>query len=359
MKSKIIILVLLAQVFLSCSKNTNIEEGNDWLIKRAEKNLDLVLSKKKTFVINLDSIKNKIILSDSLINYNIEITKNTKFIANPTDILAFNDTLLVLDSNLNTLFICNKDGKIIQTKFRSGRGPGELNKPACITKNKNYFAIYDNNNNRIQFFDRKFKYLKSVNYAILPLGNNICLTENYLFLNSEHGVLPKRIKTYSLEKLDIREIAFIDTISNINDFIKNAIFFYDYRLCAKDKNGLVASLSFLPFSFVFNDIGNLEYTIRFIGEKVEMLKDTRDIGIKEKNRLYIRNFCNSVIYFKEKILFSFGDLLVVVDSKNPQKYSVIKLSKKIDGNLTYHDHNLYLASLQNSQIYKLKLPSDL
>lgn len=67
-------------------------------------------------------------------------------------------------SNRKAHFILKFDpsGHFLQKIGRKGQGPGELVEPGRIMTGKDFLAVYDRMNRRIQFFDQKGNYVKSI-----------------------------------------------------------------------------------------------------------------------------------------------------------------------------------------------------
>ncbi|MCK4646578.1 MAG: 6-bladed beta-propeller [Candidatus Aminicenantes bacterium] len=67
-------------------------------------------------------------------------------------------------SNRKAHFILKFDpsGHFLQKIGRKGQGPGELMEPGRIMTGKDFLAVYDRMNRRIQFFDQKGNYVKSI-----------------------------------------------------------------------------------------------------------------------------------------------------------------------------------------------------
>ena len=67
-------------------------------------------------------------------------------------------------SNRKAHFILKFDpsGHFLQKIGRKGQGPGELMEPGRIMTGKDFLAVHDRMNRRIQFFDQKGNYVKSI-----------------------------------------------------------------------------------------------------------------------------------------------------------------------------------------------------
>jgi hypothetical protein len=230
------------------------------------------------------------------------------YLAYTKSIIAHRDSLFIADCNQNTIFIANYDGKIIKSIGREGRGPGEFKYLQYMAENKNYFFAYDVGNQRVQIFNKKFKYLKSLPAQFTPSGRGIAANKDYLILN-EKGAVPFDITSYSLKGLSLKKSNFIDKNFAFNVDLQRANFTYGMQIDASSENYTAAAVSMHPYIFIFDKNGNALYSIKYEGKRINEMKRKNipghfvmsALGIKIiKNKLFVLTPGKMFIYDLER-----------------------------------------------------------
>ena len=223
------------------------------------------------YQINLDEVPVDTLIPVKIISIS-DIKGNSKhFIGSAIDILAIKDTVLILDYQQSCIIISDTKGKIIGTIGRRGAGPVEFNQPFFLSGNDKYYMVYDLANGRIQFLNKKFKYVKSLPMQYFPMAGNAEVSSNYLFLNTPGSAYPHSIETYEIRDLSFKKSNLISKSFNYSIDLKNANNLYDMRFCVLGDNQIFAIGGNLPFAFCFDEDGKMLYALKFSGKVVSQL----------------------------------------------------------------------------------------
>lgn len=81
--------------------------------------------------------------------------------SNPSRI-AFNskNELFVTDTRAHNIKIFNTQGEFLKAFGQKGKGPGDLNRPSCITFNGKYMIVWELGNYRFSLFDENGRFLR-------------------------------------------------------------------------------------------------------------------------------------------------------------------------------------------------------
>ena len=342
-------------LFIVACKEKDYSGDNSWLINRGENSLKPIINKSKMVEVDLDSITYDTLSVEKVINGDNEKNPDKKlFISSANDILISNDSLLILDFRQNCIIVSDFNGELKDKIGRFGRGPGEYNSPYCFAMNNKYYFVYDNNNARIQILDRKFKYVKSINYGILPLSMNISASDQYLFVNSPHGIKPKSIETYQLDNMNFQKVGFVDKACSINDYVPEFSGFFDFRFAATPNNSFAAGASNLPFIFLFDEKGKSKISIKFSGSSVNKLKQIQNNS--NNKRLLVRSFLNDLICWDNYFIALIRNKYILAfDIKTMRLNKSFVLKQSVAGEIAYSNPNLFISDIFDAKIYKYSL----
>lgn len=107
-----------------------------------------------------------------------DLPENINFI-NPSRI-AFNskNELFVTDTRANNIKVFDADGKFLKIIGQEGKGPGDLNRPSCITFNRKYIIVWELGNYRFSLFNEDGEFIRhfkpehpAVVWKLKSLGN--------------------------------------------------------------------------------------------------------------------------------------------------------------------------------------------
>ncbi len=107
-------------------------------------------SRQSDFVIKMDSedYKCSVIESDS--------------VKSPSGILVLDDKIYIVDQEMNSVLILDKQGNLLEKFGETGNGESQFLSPRQICSWKDNFFVLDSGNNRVEVFDEKFAYINSV-----------------------------------------------------------------------------------------------------------------------------------------------------------------------------------------------------
>ena len=71
------------------------------------------------------------------------------------------ENIYISNSRAHNLFKFDSSGKFLARFGRKGQGPGELDGPFRIMVTEDYIIVHENGNRRVQFLDKKGRYVKS------------------------------------------------------------------------------------------------------------------------------------------------------------------------------------------------------
>jgi hypothetical protein len=107
-----------------------------------------------------------------------DLPENIEFV-NPSRI-AFNskNELFVTDTRANNIKVFDADGKFLKIIGQEGKGPGDLNRPSCITFNRKYIIVWELGNYRFSLFNEDGEFIRhfkpkhpAVVWKLKSLGN--------------------------------------------------------------------------------------------------------------------------------------------------------------------------------------------
>ena len=348
---KSVVLFLHCFCGVVCAQTTS---DNSALIERGHKAVAPLLVNKKVIEIDLDNLKPKFVKPDLIFGYepNGNFT-NKQYFSNCRDLLAFKDTLLILDDDQNCFFISDFNGNIKRKIGRDGKGPGEYNRPACIDRNDDYYIIHDQGNARVQILDRLFNYKKSFFFDYLPLSSNLAVSSSFIISNSMDYSSQNKPMTYKLNNLDLSKTDFLEKQFIIKDFIKETLLFYDFMFAADNKNRIVAALSNLPYLFVFDGKGKLIYVIKMKGKRVNELKKIQKGSHKGTRKIFARDVLvsgNIVYYYTNRLLLIFD-----LDSGLLKKSYSLVGEKELSGPIALTNSYLFVNDKWAGSVNRFKL----
>ncbi len=107
-----------------------------------------------------------------------------------TSVEVSKDRVYLLSYPLSKFYIVDFKGKILRTFGRKGSGPGEFMKPRGFSLKPGEIWIYDFLNSRIQVFDHKGNFLRSIKFQHFPIYNAFTIGESFYyssFIREENG----------------------------------------------------------------------------------------------------------------------------------------------------------------------------
>lgn len=256
-------IIILTLLFYSCESYQNKHS------QLFNKNLDIELDSTKIIRINLDGISKEIIYPDLIIDDKfIKSTGDTVYLAEPTSCLIYDESYYILDSKLNTIIELDINGNFIKKIGRKGKGPGEFIKPFSIHRTNDYFLVFDQENGRLQFFNKNFEYVNSLSANYFPFMQS-------LSFNSENLMIPTEMtNTYEIYKLEniSREKIEMDTLYYFPyaSFIKDGREF-PHTIKAKyiGSNSICYFFHSFPFLFFSNQAGETVLEIELFGKMID------------------------------------------------------------------------------------------
>lgn len=108
--------------------------------------------------------------------------------------------IYALDEKENSIYVFNKQGKILKTIGRAGVGPGELSRPVSIYIKSAYIYVLDDENRRVTIFNTSGNYEKSFNILDYPGGSNkniIVDEEGSLYISGYYAKWNSLLAKYS------------------------------------------------------------------------------------------------------------------------------------------------------------------
>jgi len=356
----IVIIVLIFAIF-SCQKN-KIEKDLSSQLDYV-KNITEFIQQGKYIRINLDKLKYKIIKPVSKITNNNLISKkqNKYFLSAPYSCILKNDSLIIVDSDLNCLFIADKNGKIINKYGRKGNGPGEFIKPSFIVSNKNFIAVY--NNTGIVLLDDKFKFITKLDAHFAPFGSCMSMNSYYLFTLSSNPQKLSDIDIYNLTGKNFGEYYGSINMPMIIEYGKQPIAINKIVIDVID-DYIFSAYSGLPFLFVFDQANKHLLTIEIVGKIIDRQYSNVRINKSLKSNKIIVSIISSLTSFRNRLIIQLPkrNILELELSLNDELKITPKILYKLQydreivpSNIYFVENSVFACYNFDSQVVKYQL----
>jgi DNA-binding beta-propeller fold protein YncE len=117
------------------------------------------------------------------------------YLYNPSDIEVDQSRSLiyVADSGNDRVLVFDFDGKLQKIIGRKGQGPGEFSNPTGLDVfDDGTLAVADNDNNRIQLFDKSWEFVKSINTKEVRVAD-LVFKDDKIYTISSYGMAGYRL----------------------------------------------------------------------------------------------------------------------------------------------------------------------
>jgi hypothetical protein len=112
------------------------------------------------------------------------------YLYNPSDIEVdrARSLIYIADSGNNRVLVFDFDGKLKKVIGRKGQGPAEFSNPTGLdVLDDGAFAVADNNNNRIQLFDKSWEFVRSINTKEVRVAD-LVFKDDKIYAISSYGM---------------------------------------------------------------------------------------------------------------------------------------------------------------------------
>jgi hypothetical protein len=109
------------------------------------------------------------------------------YLYNPSDIEVDDERSLIYiaDAGNDRVLVFDVDGKLQKIIGRTGQGPGEFSNPTGLDVCEDgTLAVADNNNNRIQLFDKSWEFIRSINTKEVRVADLVFRNEKFYTISS-------------------------------------------------------------------------------------------------------------------------------------------------------------------------------
>lgn len=190
------------------------------------------------------------------------------FLAEPTDVIALGDSVYIADIKHHAIMVADRQGRLVRQIGREGQAPGEFIEPALLAANDRYVFVYDHGNRRVQVFDHRFDYVRSIPHGFLWLSRTIVADDNRLFL-PESITDSLMISVYDAEQSFQKKTALMPRLLPLGQ----QPLALNIALVTTDGTDACAVYIGLPYVFCFDDRLAHQRTFVFKGGPVETLNN--------------------------------------------------------------------------------------
>jgi len=109
------------------------------------------------------------------------------YLYNPSDIEVdlFRSLIYIADSGNDRVLVFDFDGKLKKIIGRTGQGPAEFSNPTGLdVLEDGTLAVADNNNNRIQLFDKSWEFARSINTKEVRVADLVFKDDKFYTISS-------------------------------------------------------------------------------------------------------------------------------------------------------------------------------
>jgi hypothetical protein len=185
---------LIVMVFLVGCKN---EEIRNLPVTESE-NLNKLLSNAPINWINLNQseIDTIIIRSEHIYEESLFVDESL-YVANPIQVTAFNSYLVTVEFSSGNVVAIDRNGNPAKKIGRSGRGPGEFERPIAVMNDGSRLYIYDDGLKRISVFDKDFLLVDTFDFTEgVAYENKMKMNNSYLIYQNNnasgfHATIPE------------------------------------------------------------------------------------------------------------------------------------------------------------------------
>ena len=268
------------------------------------------------------------------------------FVSRVSNMLITNDTIILVSKSENRLLLLNLNGKIKGIIGREGAGPKEFRRPSHIVKNKDYYFVNDFGNARVQVFNHKFKYIKSMPLSLYPTTKKLAVNNNYLFANASSTV-PFVIDSYSLKDLSFKKSQIFPSkfgyFKDLNKF--NQV--YEMRVDISTNFTIVYN-AVMPYFYIFDKNCKPLYSVHLKLKAYERLNNDGPIP-------GFVMLMNDSMLDEDKFYIHFQNLIYVFDITKKAIIRVFAIPKTANmWCLEKKGNTLYIGS-SSGEVYKCKI----
>ena len=270
--------------------------------------------------------------------YNPENIQKEYFISDVSNMLITNDTIIIVSRKENCLLLLDLNGKVKGIIGREGAGPKEFRRPSHI--------VNDFGNSRVQVFNHKFKYIRSMPLSLYPTTKKIAVNNNFLFANTNTTV-PYVIETYSLKDLSFNESqVFHSKFGYFKDLNKyNQV--YEMRVDIS-ANYTIVSNAGLPYFYIFDSNCKPLYSVHLKLKAYERLKNDGPIP-------GFVMLMNDSMLDEDKFYIHFQNIIYIFDITKKAIIRVFAIPKTANMRcLEKRGNTLYIGS-SSGEVYKCQI----
>jgi len=179
-------LIILAGMFLFGGCNS--EEIKKPPVTESE-NLNNLLSYAPISWIDLNQMEiDTIVISTEHIYEESLFVNESLYVANPIQVKAFQNYLVTVEFSSANVVAIDRNGNPAQTIGRSGRGPGEFERPIAVMSDGSHLYIYDDGLKRISVFNKDFLLVDTFDFTEgVAFENKMKMNDSYIVYQNNNA----------------------------------------------------------------------------------------------------------------------------------------------------------------------------
>ncbi len=187
------------------------------------------------------------------------------YVANPIQIKTFQDRLVIIEFASGNVAATGRDGIPVQTIGRSGRGPGEFERPIAVMSNGTHLFIYDDGLKRISVFDEGFILTDTFSFTDAHYFNNkFRMSERHL-VHQNNNASGFHASEPDGNLLHVRQIEYPDSVifEAMPRIVPTGMHpgaYNNLLISVNSKDEILAAYPGLPYLFLYRDFSH-EITI--------------------------------------------------------------------------------------------------
>ncbi|REL39100.1 hypothetical protein DYD21_03850 [Rhodohalobacter sp. SW132] len=250
----LLLTISYAIILFSCSS----EEIRTPPVTESE-NLNTLLNAAPISWIDLDNaeVDTLVIPENSIFEERLFVDESL-YVRLPIQMKAFQDHLITLEFSSGNVVALSKEGEPVQTIGRSGRGPGEFERPIAVMADSENLYIYDDGLRRMSVFNSDLLLLDTFDFKDAVYSENkMKMNDRYLvYQNSNasgfHAPDPESFL------LTVREIENLDTVyfealPRIVPSGNHPGAYNNLGLSINSKNKILAAFPGVPYLYLYRD----------------------------------------------------------------------------------------------------------
>jgi len=252
-KLTLLFAISFAIILLSCSS----DELRTPPVTESE-NLNTLLNSAPISWIDLENVVvDTLVIPENKIFEERLFVDESLYVSNPIQIKAFQNQLITIEFASGNVVALNKKGQPVQTIGRSGRGPGEFERPIAILSDGNQLYIYDDGLKRIQVFNSDLSLIDTFDFTdAVAFENKMRMNERFLvYQNSKasgfHAPEPQS-NLLTVRRLDGLDSIYFEALPRIVPSGHHPSAYNNLWISINSDDEILTAFPGLPYLFLYS-----------------------------------------------------------------------------------------------------------